>query len=221
MKDQERFRYETFLRIKQFGVDNSADFPVNTVGGTKFAQLNTVIGNLETAAANQTGGVNVSKQSATSKDTAREDLRELLVEIARTARSITYEIAGIDEKFRLPVNRNDQNMLSTARSFLTEASAYEDTFIEYEMPRDFITNLQQKIDAFELSSSNINSAIGAKIAATASIGEVIKDGMVIRRILDGVVRNKYRNDAGKLASWTSASHIEKPAKKKEEPKPQP
>jgi hypothetical protein len=36
--------------------------------------------------------------------------------------------------------------------------------------------------------------------------------------LDGVVKNKYRNNVGKLAAWTSASHIEKaPKKKKDEP----
>jgi len=40
--------------------------------------------------------------------------------------------------------------------------------------------------------------------------------MVIVRILDGIVRNKYANDPGKLAAWLSASHVEK---KKETPKP--
>ena len=31
----------------------------------------------------------------------------------------------------------------------------------------------------------------------------------------GVVKNKYANDVGKLAAWTSASHVEKAPKKKE------
>lgn len=55
--------------------------------------------------------------------------------------------------------------------------------------------------------------------ATAEIGESVQRGMVARRILDGVVRNVYKNDPGKLAAWTSASHIEKPAKKTETPTP--
>jgi hypothetical protein len=38
--------------------------------------------------------------------------------------------------------------------------------------------------------------------------------MVIVRVLDGIVRNRYANDPGKLAVWVSASHVEKaPAKK--------
>lgn len=37
--------------------------------------------------------------------------------------------------------------------------------------------------------------------------------------IDGIVRNGYKNDAGKLAARTSASHVEKAPKKKETPTP--
>jgi len=33
------------------------------------------------------------------------------------------------------------------------------------------------------------------------------------RQLNAVVRNKYRDDAAKLAGWTSASHVEQPRRK--------
>jgi cytochrome c553 len=33
------------------------------------------------------------------------------------------------------------------------------------------------------------------------------------RVIEGVVRNVYKNDVGKLAAWTSASHVEKAPKK--------
>jgi len=39
--------------------------------------------------------------------------------------------------------------------------------------------------------------------------------MVIVRILDGIVPDKYANDPGKRAAWLSASHVEKALKKKE------
>ncbi|HQZ83176.1 MAG TPA: hypothetical protein PLR83_08150 [Pyrinomonadaceae bacterium] len=58
-----------------------------------------------------------------------------------------------------------------------------------------------------------------QIDANAEIGEAISRGMVARRILDGIVRNVYKNDVGKLAGWTSTSHIEKPPKKSEPPTP--
>lgn len=51
--------------------------------------------------------------------------------------------------------------------------------------------------------------------ATAEIGESIRRGMVARRILDGVVRNVFASDVGKLAAWASASHVERAPKKKD------
>jgi len=42
----------------------------------------------------------------------------------------------------------------------------------------------------------------------------IREGMVIVRILDGIVRNRYANDPGKLAAWISASHVEKAPRKR-------
>jgi hypothetical protein len=41
--------------------------------------------------------------------------------------------------------------------------------------------------------------------------------MQIRRELDPIVRNKYRNNPAKLAVWESASRVERAPRKKEKP----
>ena len=41
------------------------------------------------------------------------------------------------------------------------------------------------------------------------------------RTLDGIVRNVYAANAGKLAAWIAAQHVEKPPKKKAPPPPEP
>jgi len=55
-------------------------------------------------------------------------------------------------------------------------------------------------------------------SATADTSLKIQAGMVTVRILDGIVRNVYANDPGKLAAWISASLVEK-APKKQAPTP--
>lgn len=57
-------------------------------------------------------------------------------------------------------------------------------------------------------------------------GEKVYGGIVLvekvtreEAACDGIVRNVYINDVGKLAAWTSASHIEKSSKKTETPTP--
>ncbi|MCC6328209.1 MAG: hypothetical protein IT174_06820 [Acidobacteria bacterium] len=57
------------------------------------------------------------------------------------------------------------------------------------------------------------------VAATADTSAKIREGMIKVRILDGIVRNVYANDPGKLAAWISASHVEKAPKKQQPPTP--
>lgn len=47
------------------------------------------------------------------------------------------------------------------------------------------------------------------VAATAETSAMIREGMIAKRILDGIVQNKYANNPGKLAAWLSASHVHK------------
>lgn len=80
-------------------------------------------------------------------------------------------------------------------------------------------DISRESDAFEATFGPQGSAIDSHVEATAEIGEAISRGMVARRILDGIVRNVYKSNTGKIAAWTSASHIEKPPKSKEPPTP--
>lgn len=219
MNDSDRRRYECFLRIKQFGIDNTADFAAIPIAVTNFAAITTEIDFLDEQGADQQAGIGEARGATEVKGTAREDLREEMSDIARTARSMEYEFDGIADIFRMPRNLSDQNLLATGRAFATEGAKKEEDFIAYGMPATFLTDLTAAADAFEASFGPQGSAIDDHVEATAEIGESIQRGMVARRILDGVARNVYRHDTGKTAAWTSASHIERPPKSKEPPTP--
>ncbi|MBS1770034.1 MAG: hypothetical protein JSS77_10255 [Acidobacteria bacterium] len=50
-------------------------------------------------------------------------------------------------------------------------------------------------------------------------GRLRNGNTIMTSHIDGIVRTAYRSDVGKLAAWTSASHVEKPPTKKEPPTP--
>lgn len=212
MTDQERYRYEMFIRVRQFGLDNAADFPAASIGATQFDVISAVIDKLDELNAAQSEGFGSAGFAIAGKDTARENLREAMYEIVRTARSMVYEFPGITELFKMPRNLNDVNMLAAANAFMAEIPTYQANFVAYGLPFAFNTQLQNDIDAFEASLAPAGTAIDEHVAATAEIGAEIRKGMVARRILDGVVKNKYRTNVGKLAAWLSASHIERAPK---------
>lgn len=57
------------------------------------------------------------------------------------------------------------------------------------------------------------------VGATAGIDEQIEDGMIAEKVLDSIMHNVYYDTPVKLAECTSARHIKKAPKKKEEPTP--
>jgi hypothetical protein len=213
MTKRERLRYDMFIRIVQFIKDNIADFPAGVVAA-QLAVLTAIIDRLQVLLGEQSAGLSEARFGFSSKGTARENLRLILVEIAETARSMVYEFPGIELKFRMFYNNNDADMLGKARAFLTEATPLEANFVHYGMDEDFLTELQEAIDDFEGSLGTPATAIDSHVEATEEIGEEIRKGMIALRTVNGPIKNKYRNDAGKLAAWLSASHIENIAKKK-------
>ena len=214
MDDNERRRVEMFIRVRQFGVDNTADFPAGSIGAVQFAAIDTALSQTEQFATDQAASSGDARQLFVNKDTARENLREDLSEIVRTARSMDYQFDGIAAKFKMPRSLSDQNLLATARAFHEESLAYDADFQAYGMDKNFRAELQTAIDAFDNSMNPTGTAIDEQVAATAQIGSAIRQGMIARRILEGVIKNKYRTNVGKLAAWFSASHIERAPKSK-------
>lgn len=209
MNSDDTRRYEMFVRVRQFGADNAADFPAGSVGAAQFAAIADEIVKIEAASAGQAAGAGGAKQEFATKETARENLRDAVVEIVRTARSMKYQFDGIDAKFRMPSALSDQKLLATARAFHDETQSYDADFLTYGLPATFRAELQTDIDRFDESVNPTGTSIDEQVAATAEISEAVRLGMIARRILEGVVQNRYRSSVGKLAAWTSASHIER------------
>jgi len=211
MNDDNRRRYEMQVRVNQFGIDNAGDF--TGIATTKFGELATLVGETESKSAAQQSGFGEAAQQFEVKDTARENLRDEMSDISRTAKSMEYAFDGIADKFRFQRNMSDANMLAKGRAFHTESLPYNADFIAYGLPATFRAELNAAADAFEASFSNTASATAEHVAATADTSAKVREGMVIVRTLDGIVRNVYANDPGKLAAWLSASHVEKAPKK--------
>lgn len=218
MTRQQRVRYDMFIRVVQFIRDNAADFPAGVVAA-QLAVLIAVVDRLQTLLGDQSTGLGEARFEFHDKDTARENLRQMLSEIAETARSMVYQFSGVDLKFRMPRNHNDADLLGKAHAFQTEAAPLDADFQGYGMERSFLADLQRLIDDFEASLGEAGTAIDSHVKATAEIGAEMRKGMVAVRTMDGVIRNKYRRNVGKLAAWLSASHIERVPVENPRPKP--
>ena len=205
MKDTERRRLEMFIRVRVFGVTNASRFPVGSFAAEQFAVIDSVVDALETHATTQSSGRSGVRQAAAGKATARDELMRDLEAISRTARSIP----GLEDKFRVPHNKSNQDVLATARAAAVDAPPLKAEFIRRGMPADFMEDLAADITAMEQAIAQKVQGTESHVAATAAIDTEIERGMTAVRQLDPVIRNTFASDPATLAAWVSASHVER------------
>ncbi|MDT7542285.1 MAG: hypothetical protein QOE33_2189 [Acidobacteriota bacterium] len=209
MKDAVTHRLETFLRVRQFGVTHDAAFPADSRGKEVLDEIDVSIADLEQHSTAQDSHKLGAKQGTSLLSAARESLREDLTALHKTAHAAARTAPGLAEKFQLPGRMRDQELLARARNFAQEAEPFKQEFLRRGMQTDFFAHLAADITAFEQLIDGRAKEEGARVAATAAIDGAIERGMEAVRELDAVVRNTFRDDAGVLAEWTSASHVER------------
>jgi hypothetical protein len=219
MDDKERRKIETSSRILGFGTAHAEDFTPESLGKKLFAEMSTIVARLSGHASSQASGRGVAQQGTTTRRSAREELRSALEALSRTASVCEEDVPGIADMFRVPHNNNDQELLAFARAVAVKAVPFAALFISHELPADFIQDLQDDVTALEKAISEQASGTGEHVNARAEIRADLEAADLAKRKLDVIMRNKYANNPGVLAEWTSASHTERAPKHKKTDKP--
>lgn len=220
MTDDDIEYLNTYRRVRDFGFESAADFPATSVGGKSFKTMVDEIPKVE--AANETQSSNINKEATVSKESALASILEDMREINRTARSAGVDDPSIAALFRMPHENGYQKILASAMAFHTNSAApREQTLIDYGMQAGFRADLQSDIDDLQTAIAGHNDARTAKTGATGDAGASMKLMNEALRRLRGIVPNVYRDNPAKLAAWASASHVARPARKKNPALPNP
>ncbi|HQR34184.1 MAG TPA: hypothetical protein PLK30_15710 [Blastocatellia bacterium] len=209
-------RIDMLKEVKEFGITHAASFPATSLGKQLFDSVAQIVTELDSKGASQVSGRNSAQNIAAVKARIREDLRELLLAINRTARIMSVETAEFEGKFRLPRNLNDQKLLNAARAFVQDATPLKDSFIRHEMPADFLDQLSNLINSFDQAASQKTAAVSTHVAARLTIDENVGRGLQLVRQLDAIIRNKFNGDPVVLSAWIRASHVARRTRKDEE-----
>jgi hypothetical protein len=217
MTDNDTRRYEMFLRVRQHGTDEAAGLASHTFAASLFANLSQVIAELDAHSGAQSSGLTTARQSTRSKAVARDEVERDLKAISRTARSMSQRVPGVEQKFRLSRDLKDQDLLTTARMFASDALPLKVEFVKRGLPATFLDDLNDDITAFEEALTQRTQGTTTHVNATASIDDLIERGMNTVRELDPIMRNIYADNTGKLAAWLSASRVERPPRRAPQP----
>lgn len=220
MTDQEIRTLDMFKRVRNFDATHDNLFPTGTLARDLFDVIAGSVNDLEGFAAAQSSGRATARLGTTGKGAARAAIMEDLRIIRRTARSMAIVMPGLDDKFRIPRNPNNQELLDTARAFLAGAEPLKAEFLRREVRESVFQDLAANIAAFESALGGQHTGHGESAAAVASIDAAIDRATDALRQLDPIVRNKLHNDHATLAAWEGAKRIERASRRSNPGTPQ-
>jgi hypothetical protein len=219
MNDRQRRRQERAERVRDFAETVKTEFASGSRGAQSVARLSELVGRVAALDASHATNTRESRAGTTGKNEARDDLREMLSRISRTARAIALDDPSLKDKFRLPPgNPNSQALLSTARSFQTEATPLKARFVEYGLDEDFPAALASKIESFEQSANRQRTGASARKGDSAAIGAALDEVDAEIARLDAIVRNRFADGPARLAAWESARRTERAPRKSRDAK---
>jgi hypothetical protein len=216
-----RSHYDAFHRIQGFGTKHGGAFAAGSRGATLFAAMFAVVTRMEAGGVQKLSGTAGYRGGTDAKQLAAELLREDLREIRKTAEAIAEaeDTPEFDDQFMLPRSSSLAVLLGTAKAFLQDAAPHEALFLAFELPADFLADLQAGIARLEAADDDQQDGLSDQVGGTAELSAQTVKRMKIRKQLDAVVKNKFAGDAGILAEWATATHIVRPARKTGEETP--
>lgn len=219
MRDTEIREVQSLERMDDFERPRTADFPRTGLGGQKFAEVKTLLTELHQLGEAQAAADGAAQASAEAKRRAKLSLQQKMRAMRETAKAMEPDEPGISDRFKLPTGRSEEALLNSARAFFSTATPRKAGFVAREMPETFLDDLSETINEFETAAGDLNLYTANRVSATAGIKSRLARAAKLRKEIDPIVRNKYRNDPASLAAWKSASRVERPPKKQKQSAP--
>lgn len=202
MTKPQRQKYDTFVRVSEFGKLYEMRFPASSKGGQMFAKV------AEAAARIEKEGV--VRLEAGSKGyhtaSARRDLKRWMLHFAAISRDLTRTGTPGIAPLKMPTGGNDATLIATAQRFLEAGSLFSDELVQRGLGEQWASRFKEAIDAFAAHRGERRvGRFGAKTART-NIEAALKGGMDALLTLDSIVAIVLANDP-LMPTWQQARRM--------------
>jgi HPt (histidine-containing phosphotransfer) domain-containing protein len=208
-------------RVKEFTAANPTSFTSGSRASLLITQVNAAVQELEQQGSKQDTAVASGREATERKKGALANMLSRMRPLSGTARGMEKLSRGIGDRFRMP-RGSEQSAINRAQAFMAEGETMAAEFTSRGLPATFLSELSASITEVESAREAQDQARREESAATAALSLAEQQLLDTVRELSPVVRNIFRNDPARLASWESASHVERaPRRKKTTPTPPP
>jgi len=131
-----------------------------------------------------------------------------LPHLRAAARRAEREQPDLARSFRLKPTKNTiAARRAAAGSMLDAAQANKEVLVRYGLDDSVVNDLVQALAEFDAANEQCIAGRGAHVGATARLQGVGQEIVELVRVIDGLNRVRFRNDAALLAEWVSMSTL--------------
>ncbi|MET0753901.1 MAG: hypothetical protein ABWZ66_11030 [Pyrinomonadaceae bacterium] len=210
MTDAKRRRMDKLQREDVHMVDNAADFPADSPVDKVTVLIRPKMAEALELDARLMQELGEKRAAQEAKDDSRDMLIDLLRDFAIGAIAVDDEIPGIAAQVRVPRNRSDQNLIAAATAIHAVVAPHLGKFKDADLTSADHANLLIFRDKFTADRNAWESSSEEHAEAVGALDALFRDMMALSRKRSALVKLKYRNNPGKRAAWTVASHLERP-----------
>ena len=205
MTRQQRFKYEMFVRVRDFWAAHAAVFPEASKGGQAFTCVMAAVAAIDE---HQKDHVLGQAEARGIKAATRDAVSDSMKAIAAAARRLTRQ-EPTESPFVLPRKRRLGAELASARAFMEAAARRQKEFEQFGLPPTFIADFRAKVDQLQQAADVRLSSRTVRRHAQAGVLVALAEGLDAARDLDVIVAiTTRRSDPTTFAAWTTARRIE-------------
>jgi len=218
MRSNELRRYEMFVRVVKFGDRYRTQLAASPPAKEAMKAIETVVTELGDHVVSKLSTDPLGKRA---RRIARERLWTMLEAFARTARAIAESTPGLEDKFQLPVQGSDQELVAAGRMFARDAEAFKAQFLAHAMPKKFLADLAEAADRLDRATGDRQGERDGNNAARANIMAALAAGSAAVQKLDVIVANMLGDDRVAMQVWQQDRHVGVSTRKAKKGKPAP
>jgi hypothetical protein len=200
-----RRRLEMAVRVRDFLRTHRTD---GVAESAVLARLEQLIDRAHMLAAQQRAGIVAARASTELRGEVRRTLRsKLLLYLSAVGGVAANENAELGAQFRLPKVGPNQAFVTMARGMLEKATAHKDLLVQRGMSDTLLADITAAIQEFEQSLEATRASRLEHVGASADLHSVMAEISEQVKVLDGIVRYRFGDNAELMGAWASAHNV--------------
>jgi hypothetical protein len=211
-----RRRLEMAVRVRDFLRAHRTD---GVAEGAALARLEELVQRAEVLAAQQRAGIVATRAATEMRAEVRRALRsKLLLYLSAVGGVAASENLELAAQFRLPRVGPNQAFATMARGMMVEkATAHKELLVKRGMSETLIADITAAIEEFEQTLEATRAGRREHVGASADLRAVMAEVSEQVKVLDGVVRYRFGDNAELMGAWASVHSVVGPFRTHTEP----